>query len=63
MLEPVTNPARKPSDRPFEEKTPILVRMSTEDLARIDSWISALGPPYISRPEAIRRMLRHTQTR
>lgn len=63
MHEDHSSPARKPADRPFEEKTPILVRMAAEDLARIDSWISALGPPYISRPEAIRRMLRHTQTR
>ncbi|GBR08880.1 ribbon-helix-helix domain-containing protein [Acetobacter oeni] len=36
---------------------PIMVRIASEELATIDAWIAQNGPPYVSRPEAIRRLI------
>jgi len=35
-----------------------MVRMGADELAAIDQWISESGPPYVTRPEAIRRLVR-----
>lgn len=34
-----------------------MVRMAAEEIASIDAWIAANGPPYVTRPEAIRRLV------
>ncbi|WP_202405244.1 hypothetical protein [Saccharibacter sp. 17.LH.SD] len=34
-----------------------MVRVSEEELADLDAWIAASGPPYVTRPEAIRRLI------
>jgi hypothetical protein len=31
--------------------------MSAEELSALDAWIAANGPPYVSRPEAARRLI------
>ncbi len=36
---------------------PIMVRVSQNEADAIDRWIAKNGPPYISRPEAIRRLV------
>jgi hypothetical protein len=43
--------------RPKAETTPIMVRVGPDELARVDAWIARNGPPYVSRPEAIRRLV------
>jgi hypothetical protein len=35
-----------------------MVRMSTDELALLDGWIAARGAPFVTRPEAIRIILR-----
>ena len=37
--------------------TPVTVRLQPEPLAALDAWISDLGEPMPSRPEAVRRAL------
>ncbi|TXI87759.1 MAG: hypothetical protein E6Q40_04480 [Cupriavidus sp.] len=32
-------------------------RFQESDLSRIDAWIARNGPPFVSRPEAIRRLV------
>jgi hypothetical protein len=34
-----------------------MVRMSADELAGVDGWIAGKGPPFITRPEAIRRLV------
>lgn len=36
---------------------PIMVRVAREDAEALDVWIAANGPPYVTRPEAIRRLV------
>lgn len=36
-----------------------MVRMSAAELARVDSYIEDAGAPFITRPEAIRRLVNH----
>lgn len=36
----------------------MMVRVTVEDLAQLDAWIAQNGPPYVTRPEAVRRLLR-----
>ncbi|RZF64003.1 CopG family transcriptional regulator [Sphingomonas populi] len=43
--------------RPKVDSTPIMVRMGGDELGKVDAWIAANGPPYVSRPEAIRRLV------
>ncbi len=43
--------------RPRVDATPITVRVAPEPLAALDAWISDLGEPAPSRPEAVRRAL------
>jgi hypothetical protein len=38
----------------------INVRLDKDELGLIDAWIASSGPPFVSRPEAIRRLLRET---
>lgn len=42
--------------RPKRATTPIMVRVDERELALIDGWIAENGPPYVTRPEAIRRL-------
>jgi Arc/MetJ-type ribon-helix-helix transcriptional regulator len=35
-----------------------MVRMASEEIAEIDAWIASEGPPFVTRPEAIRRLVR-----
>ncbi len=46
--------------RPKRPTTPIMVRVADDELALIDAWISKNGAPYITRPEAIRRLVFET---
>lgn len=43
--------------RPRRKTSPVMVRVSEEELADLDAWIAASGPPYVTRPEAIRRLI------
>lgn len=43
--------------RPKVDTTPIMVRMGPDELAGVDWWIANNGPPYVTRPEAIRRLV------
>jgi len=43
--------------RPAQTGTLIGTRFQPKDLARIDAWIAERGPPFMSRPEAIRRLI------
>lgn len=38
----------------------MMVRVTVEDLKQLDAWIAQNGPPYVTRPEAVRRLLRNT---
>jgi Arc/MetJ-type ribon-helix-helix transcriptional regulator len=44
--------------RPRSDTAPIMVRMAAEEIADIDAWIASEGPPFVTRPEAIRRLVR-----
>lgn len=35
-----------------------MVRMAIDELADLDAWIAGEGPPFVTRPEAIRRLVR-----
>jgi hypothetical protein len=35
-----------------------MVRMAADELADVDAWIAGEGPPFVTRPEAIRRLVR-----
>jgi cytochrome c553 len=37
--------------------TPITVRLDDAQLAAVDQWIARQGPPFPTRPAAIRRLL------
>lgn len=56
--------ARKTSEtvhlRSSEPTVPMMVRVTVEDLEQLDAWIAQNGPPYVTRPEAVRRLLRNT---
>lgn len=43
--------------RASETGTLVGVRFQEPDLARLDAWIVANGAPFVSRPEAIRRII------
>ncbi|PTD19899.1 CopG family transcriptional regulator [Sphingomonas fennica] len=43
--------------RPRSDTSPVMVRVTAGELSKIDAWIAANGPPYVSRPEAIRRLV------
>ncbi|MCP1197019.1 ribbon-helix-helix domain-containing protein [Acetobacter senegalensis] len=34
-----------------------MVRMDEAELTSLDAWIAQNGPPYVTRPEAIRRLV------
>lgn len=44
--------------RSSEPTVPMMVRVTVEDLAQLDAWIAQNGPPYVTRPEAVRRLVR-----
>lgn len=44
--------------RPRSDTAPVMVRMASEEIAEIDAWIASEGPPFVTRPEAIRRLVR-----
>jgi hypothetical protein len=35
-----------------------MVRMAADEIGDIDAWIASEGPPFVTRPEAIRRLVR-----
>jgi hypothetical protein len=43
--------------RPRSDTSPVMVRVTAEELSKIDAWIAGAGPPYVTRPEAIRRLV------
>jgi hypothetical protein len=43
--------------RPRADTLPIMVRVAREEAEALDTWIAANGPPYVTRPEAIRRLV------
>lgn len=43
--------------RPRVDTLPIMVRVTRDEAALLDEWIANNGPPYVSRPEAIRRLV------
>lgn len=43
--------------RPTETGTLVGTRFQADDLAKVDGWIVAQGPPFMSRPEAVRRLV------
>lgn len=45
---------------PTGQGTPIVVRIHGDLMERLDDWIAKQHDPKLSRPEAIRRMLRAT---
>ena len=47
----------KKRGRPFADTTSLNVRVPAPQLAALDAWISDLGEPAPSRPEAVRRAL------
>ena len=54
--------ARKPRGRPAVNSKPISVRLPPDDLELLDLWIAA-NDPSVSRPEALRRILRFVAMR
>ena len=44
--------------RPRSDTAPIMVRMAADEIGDIDAWIASEGPPFVTRPEAIRRLVR-----
>ncbi|MFT9046211.1 ribbon-helix-helix domain-containing protein [Acetobacter orientalis] len=50
--------AKKPKKgRPKVDTEAVNVRLERIVLDDIDAWIATNGPPYVSRPEAIRRLV------
>lgn len=49
--------ASKKMGRPRVDSEAINVRMERSSIDQIDAWIAANGPPFVSRPEAIRRLV------
>jgi hypothetical protein len=43
--------------RPRADTTPVMVRMATAELDAVDAWIAKQGAPFVTRPEAIRRLV------
>lgn len=43
--------------RPRSDTSPVMVRMSASELANLDNWIAEQGAPFVTRPEAIRRLV------
>jgi Arc/MetJ-type ribon-helix-helix transcriptional regulator len=53
----IVNVRKSARGRPAVNATPITVRVPPEQLAKLDAWIAAQGS-LISRPEAVRRILK-----
>ncbi|MEE2917011.1 MAG: CopG family transcriptional regulator [Pseudomonadota bacterium] len=49
--------AKNPRGRPRVDSEPVNVRLVREDLSALDAWIAANAPD-LTRPEAIRRLMR-----
>ena len=50
-------PQKRRGPAPTGKGIPIMVRLSPEQLAALDVWISRRRDPNITRPEAIRRLI------
>lgn len=48
---------KSPRGRPRKDTSPLTVRISGEELVALDLWIKKNGPPYVTRPEAMRRLV------
>lgn len=44
--------------RPRVDSKPVMVRMHQQTVSDIDRWIGQQGAPFMTRPEAIRRLLK-----
>ena len=50
-------PRKKPRPAATGKGEPVVVRMHPPQLRALDAWIAQQGPPFPSRPEAVRRMV------
>lgn len=57
MSEAISDIKKSKRGRPKRATTPIMVRMDEAELTSLDAWIAQSGPPYVTRPEAIRRLV------
>lgn len=53
----MTNASQDTKKLPIAGTIPIMVRIGVGQIAWIDRWIADNGPPYVTRPEAIRRLV------
>lgn len=54
---PVNKTQTSKRGRPKRATTPVMVRMHAEQVTSLDGWIAENGPPFVTRPEAIRRLI------
>lgn len=57
MSESISDIKKSKRGRPKRATTPIMVRVDEAELTSLDAWIAQNGPPYVTRPEAIRRLV------
>lgn len=57
MSDAISDTKKSMRGRPKRATTPIMVRVDETELSSLDAWIAANGPPYVTRPEAIRRLV------
>lgn len=57
MMNTIDDTKKSVRGRPKRATTPIMVRMDEKELGFLDGWIAVNGPPFVTRPEAIRRLI------
>jgi hypothetical protein len=50
-------PKKKRGPPPTGQGEPVVVRMHPPQLQALDAWIAEQGPPFATRPEAVRRLI------
>lgn len=54
----INNIKKRGRGRPTKDTLPIMVRVSRDEARSIDAFIAQEGAPFITRPEAIRRLIK-----
>ncbi|MFT9364824.1 MAG: CopG family transcriptional regulator [Gluconobacter sp.] len=57
MTDAIEDIKKSTRGRPKADTRPIMVRVTLGEMESLDEWIASNGPPYVSRPEAIRRLI------
>ena len=58
MVQSTRDNTKTSKKRPAETGTLVGVRFQPADLERLDDWIVSNGAPFVTRPEAVRRIIK-----